>query len=101
MLLATVLLVWLDAINPPATTYHVYRAPGACSDSSRFERVNAAPLAVRTYQDTPTPGTWCYRVTALVAGVESVPSAPVAILVQPAAPTGLTATPSPAASSPP
>ena len=101
MLLATVLLVWLDAINPPGANYQVYRAPGACSDASRFERVNAAPLAVRTYQDTPTPGTWCYRVTALVVGIESAPSAPVTVLVQPAAPTGLTATPAPVASSPP
>jgi hypothetical protein len=101
MLLATVLLVWLDAINPPATTYHAYRAPGVCSEFSRFERVTSAPLAARTHQDAPGPGTWCYRVTALVGGIESAPSAPVTVLVQPAAPTGLTATPAPVASSPP
>jgi hypothetical protein len=96
-----IILVWLDAINPPGANYQVYRAPGACSDASRFERVTTAPLAVRTYQDTSTPGTWCYRVTALVAGVESAPSAPVTVLVQPAPPTGLTAASAPAASSPP
>jgi len=101
MLLATVLLVWLDAINPPATTYHVYRAAGACAATSRFDRVTVDPVAVKTYRDAPGPGNWCYRVTALVGGIESAPSAPVTVLVQPAPPTGLTAAPAPAASSPP
>jgi hypothetical protein len=101
ILAVAILLTWLDAINPPGANYQVYRAPGACSDASKFERVNTAPLAVRTYQDAPTPGNWCYRVTALVGGIESAPSAPVTVLVQPAAPTGLTATPAVAAASPP
>lgn len=101
MFLATVLLIWLDAINPPSATYHVYRAPGACSDASRFERVTTDPVTAKTHRDTPGPGNWCYRVTALVGGVESAPSTAVTMLAQPAAPTGLAATPAPVAASPP
>jgi hypothetical protein len=101
MLLATVLLVWLDAINPPATTYHVYRAAGVCATTSRFDRVTVDPVAVKTYRDSPGPGNWCYRVTALSGGLESPPSAAVGMIVAPMAPTGLTATPAVAAASPP
>ena len=102
MILAlAILLTWTDAINPPGATYHVYRAPGVCSDFSRFERLTPAPVAVKTHQDTPAPGNWCYRVTALAGGIESAPSAPVTVLAQPAAPTGLTATPAPVPASPP
>ena len=50
MILAlAILLSWGDSANPPATTYHVYRAPGVCSEFSRFERIPTTPLAVRTY----------------------------------------------------
>jgi len=102
MLIAVaILLTWSDAINPSSATYHVWRAAGVCSEFSRFEKITAAPLTVKTYQDAPGPGSWCYRVTALVGAIESAPSAAVTALVQPAAPTGLTVAPVPVASSPP
>lgn len=102
MILAlAIVLTWADAINPPGATYNVYRAPGACSESSRFERITPVPLAAKTHQDEPGAGSWCYRVTALVGAIESAPSASVTALVQPAPPTGLTVAPAPVASSPP
>ena len=100
-LAVAILLTWADAINPPGATYNVYRAPGACSESSRFEKLTPVPLAAKTHQDAPGPGNWCYRVTAFVGAIESAPSSPVTALVQPAAPTGLTVAPAPVASSPP
>ena len=96
-----ILLTWADSINPPGATYNVYRAPGVCSESSRFEKLTPVPLAVRTHQDAPGPGSWCYRVTALVGAIESAPCSSVTAVVQPAAPTGLTVAPAPTASVPP
>lgn len=101
MILAiAILLTWADATNPPSATYHVHRAPGACSDFSTFARLTAAPIAAKSYPDQTATGTVCYRVSAVVSGVESDPSAPITVVTKPTAPTGLVATPAPASTPP-
>lgn len=95
MILAlAILLTWADSGNPAAKVgYHVERAAGACSDFSKFERVTPGPLPARQYSDSPSPGSWCYRVVAVVDGAESDPSKAITVITKPAAPTGLTAAP--------
>lgn len=88
-----ILLTWTDT-HATGATYHVYRAGGACSAKSVFERLTAVPVTSKRYEDATGAtgvGSFCYRVTALVADVESDPSAAVSITLKPAAPTGLKA----------
>jgi hypothetical protein len=63
----------LDAVLNPSLTYNVYRA-SACPGS--FTRLNAAPVTGTVYVDTAvaTGAAYCYQVTAVLAGIESVPS---------------------------
>jgi hypothetical protein len=71
----------------------VYRAPGACSTSSVFSTVTTG-LAVSTYVDTGlSVGTYCYEVTTVVNGTESLPSNQVTARILPASPTTLVAVP--------
>lgn len=82
-------LVWQDLVNPPSTTYNVYRAPKLCSDPAPlvFEKRNTAPVAAKTYTDPALPvGEYCYRLTAVANGQESQPSTPssTAVYEQPA-----------------
>lgn len=96
MLLAGMLLLtWLDPSNPVGTTYNVYRAPGVCSDFSTFQKMNATPVVVKNYKDSVFPGSYCYRVSAVVDGAESDPSAPVNVSTKPSPPSGLTVVNSP------
>lgn len=95
------ILSWADTVNPPSTTYNVYRAPGACSAASAFAKVTDLPSISKSLTDAPGAGTWCYQVTALVGGVESEPSAPITVTAKPAAPTALVAKPAAPASTPP
>lgn len=98
--IALILLSWADTVNPTGSTYHVYRAPGACSAASTFAKVTDLPSLSKSLADAPGAGTWCYQVTAVVDGVESEPSAPLTVKTKPAAPTGLTATGAAAATPP-
>lgn len=90
----TVALAWQDAVNPPATQYNVYKAASACTGTPTFAKLNAAPVATKSYNDSGVgPGTYCYRVTAVLAGFpESAPSATVDASVGLASPSGLTIT---------
>ena len=65
-------LSWQDDTNPVGTTFNVYRAPGACSASSAFVRLNPQPIAVKSYVDTSVAANavYCYAVSA-VNGIES------------------------------
>lgn len=81
-----VTLTWTDTLNPPATTYNMYRLNGACPGTpTGFTKLTAAPIAVKTYEDPYNGGTAilaCYYVTAFLAGAtppESAPSAMVAV----------------------
>jgi len=82
---ADIVLTW----QHPDTTamYIVQRAAGACSPTSAFAPVGRVEL--KTFHDAPTTGTYCYRVIAVVGGVESAPSDPISHTVAPPAPTGL------------
>jgi hypothetical protein len=64
-----------------ASTYKVYRASGACPASApgtlTWTNLTATPISALTYTDsTITVGAWCYYVTQVQAGIESVPSNP-------------------------
>ena len=88
----TAVLTWLDALNPSGSTYNVYRAPGQCTGTPApaFVQLKTG-IAALTYTDSPiTAGTYCYAVTATVAGSESPQSNLAVAAVQPYAPTGLT-----------
>lgn len=89
----TVSLIWADSTNPAGTVYDLYRASGVCNPAPTFAKI-APSLAAKNYLDAGLqPGTYCYVVAAVVNGVASPMSAPpVQVSVQPAAPTGLTAT---------
>jgi hypothetical protein len=88
----SVTLNWADTSNPATTTYSVYRAMGLCTGTPTFSKI-ASALTVKTYQDaTVTPGNYCYQVTAVLNGAESVPSNSVNPNVPAFAPTGLTYT---------
>jgi len=70
----SVTLTWSDALNPPSTTYNIYRAGGLCSGAPAFSRI-ATAIAAKTYIDTAvTSGDYCYEVSAAFNGVESAPS---------------------------
>lgn len=62
-----------DAAANPSLTYNVYRA-STCS--GRFSIINAAPITSTSYVDTTSGAgaSYCYQVTAVLAGVESVAS---------------------------
>jgi len=93
MLLAlTILLTWVDTLNPATTTYHIYRAPGGCGDGAPFEKMTKAPQATKSFRDDPPTGQWCYQVTAVNDGLESDPSPKVSV-AKPAAPTSLKISP--------
>lgn len=85
-------LTWADAINPAATTYNVYRAGGSCDSPPAFTKI-ASALPVKAYTDANiTTGTYCYYVTAELAGLESLPSPTAGAQVTPAAPGTITVT---------
>ena len=91
----TVDLTWNDTRNPLNTQYNVYRADVACTAPSPvFVKLNTTPLAVKTFSNTGVaPGTYCYRVTAVLGGLpESAPSNTAEAGVGLASPTGLTIT---------
>lgn len=88
----SVSLAWQDTANPTGTTYNVYRATGLCSGTPTFSKL-ATAVTVKTYTDsTVTTGNYCYQVTAVFQGSESVPSNSVNPNVPAFPPTGLTFT---------
>jgi hypothetical protein len=70
-----VTLAWTaspTAAANPSLTYNVYRQT-ACT--GLFQRQNATAVAATNFLDgAVVPGTYCYEVTAVLAGVESVPT---------------------------
>jgi len=85
-------LTWLDIVNPGGTTYNVYRAQGGCPTTSSLTLLtllasNVASLGgtLLTYVDsTITNGqNYCYGVTSVFGGIESLPSLTVYVPQQP------------------
>lgn len=62
-----------DAAANPSLTYNVYRA-ATCS--GHFTKLNASPVTTTSYFDNTaaTGAAYCYQVTAVLSGLESVPS---------------------------
>lgn len=79
-----------DAAANPSLTYSVYRATGSCTAS--FAKINQnVSLAIYT-DPSLQPGSYCYRVTSVLNGAESVPSNNASAVILPAAPTNATVT---------
>lgn len=81
----TVQITWQassSAAGNPTLTYNVYRAPNC---AGQFLKLNALGLSVTSYVDAAVaPGaTYCYRVTAVLNGVESAPSNPAVAVIPP------------------
>ena len=62
-----------DAAANPSLTYNVYRA-ATCP--GQFAKLNSAPVSSTSYLDNTvaTGASYCYQVTAVLAGLESQPS---------------------------
>ena len=85
-----VTLTWEDVLNPVGTTYTVYRSNGACSGTPAYVAL-ATAVAVKTYENTGVnPGKYCYTVTAIFGGEESVYADPAVAQVRPFKPTAFT-----------
>jgi len=70
----SVTLTWIDSINPPTTTYNVYKYNGKCSPTTLFlNRINSSPIISKTYIDTNiiAGSSYCYGVSSYLNGVES------------------------------
>ncbi len=73
-----------DAAGNPSLTYNVYRA-GSCL--GQLAKLNSAPLTGTSYLDKnlATGAVYCYQVTAVLNGIESIPSTQVIAAVPPPA----------------
>jgi len=71
-----------DAAANPSLTYNVYRA-AACPE--HFVKINSVPVTGTSYADTNVGAgaAYCYQVTAVLSGVESVPSNQVVAAIPP------------------
>lgn len=73
-------ITWAAATDAVASsTYNVSRASGACPatglGSLVFAKINAAPVAALTFTDAGlSVGTYCYFVSQVQSGAESIPS---------------------------
>ena len=86
-------LSW-DASTTAGVSYNLYRsktAGGCATADPACVQVNAAPITVLTFSDTPgISGRWFYVVRASDAdGVESVNSNELAVILPPSPPTNL------------
>lgn len=70
-----VVLSWWGSAN--ASSYKVWRASSTTAPFTLMTSVTDP----RTWTDTPTDGTWYYRVTAVFAGGESAPSEVVRVVL--------------------
>lgn len=72
-----------DAGGNPSLTYNVYRAD---SCPGQFTKLNSTPLPGASYLDMNVAigAAYCYQVTAVLDGVESIPSNPATAAVPPA-----------------
>ena len=100
-----VTLSWNDTVNPTGTTYTIYQyngaTGGACPATAPIVGPPPAPWAsIKTGNTTVSydvnpirVGTYCWVVTAVLNGSESVPSNMAASTVPPQTPTSVTVSP--------
>jgi hypothetical protein len=91
----SVRLTWTDAdfaLNP-LMTFNVYRGTGPCGAATMTLLNSSATVTATTYLDTAVKiiTTYCYDVTAVLAGIESGTSNTVNPSIPAANPTNLTA----------
>jgi hypothetical protein len=85
-----VTLTW--TASPDGGVVTVYRAIGTCSTSLTFTSITSG-VAGTTYADSAlAPGRYCYQVTTVVNGAESVPSNQAQAVILPSSPSSLTLT---------
>jgi hypothetical protein len=81
-------LAWTP--SPDGGTVNVYRYLGSCT-SGTWQLIKSGVPAAGPYVDTVAVGQFCYEVTAVVGGAESLGSNNVTASVLPQAPSALTA----------
>lgn len=86
----SVSLSWTPSTDTGGTV-NVYRAPAACTaNPTTFTPLANGIVAAGPYADTTVAvGAYCYYVTSVVNGAESLPSNKVTATVLPQSPTGL------------
>lgn len=58
---------------PSTCSQNGYKAPGVCSTTSVFTQFTSLSATATTFTDaTITPGKWCYAVTFVLNGSESI-----------------------------
>ncbi len=82
---ASIGLSWTATVKAWATGYHVYRATASGGPYSQVATVT--PRTAVSYSDTPTDGTYWYKVRAYYQGWESVDAGPVSASRDSTAPT--------------
>lgn len=75
-----------DAAANPTLSYNIYRAVGSCTNT--FVKINSTAAGVLAFTDTNvTVGqTYCYQATAVLNGLESIPSNQDPAVILPAPP---------------
>jgi hypothetical protein len=89
----TVVLAWDHSSS--TVTFNVYRATGVCPVPAVPipTKINTVPVSVKTYTDPGVAyGTYCYQVTALGGGLQSVRSNDAGAEAPPQEPTNLRTT---------
>jgi hypothetical protein len=80
----------IDAAANPSLTYSVYRATGSCT--ATFTKINTN-VTLSVYTDpSMQPGSYCYKVTSVLNGAESVFSNSASAVILPAPPTNAAVT---------
>lgn len=83
----TATLTW--TASPDGGVYTVYRATGTCSSTLTFSSISVGVTGT-TYADAGlAPGKFCYQVTTVVNGAESVPSNQAQAVILPSPPSAL------------
>lgn len=84
-----------DAAANPTLAYQVYRANSLCTATSLvFVKIGSTTTPVLVFNDLAVPpGNYCYKVTSLLNGAESVDSNTAPAVILPGAPGGVLAKP--------
>lgn len=87
----TVTLTWTPSTDTGGTV-NIYRATSSCTGTPTFTKLATGIVAAGPYVDSSVGiGPFCYYVTAVVNGAESLPSTTAGATVLPLSPTSLVA----------
>jgi len=84
-----------DAAANPTLSYNVYRSQTSCAAATTFTKINSTAAGSLAFTDSSVAvgNTYCYQVTAVLNGLESIPSPQAQAVILPSASPSLTATP--------